>query len=168
MFLVRQIGLAILAVAAIAVFFILEPAEGEPPPSISVFARDASDYTDLVSDALDSFELNDLRADTAPKQQVVNGWVVRDLLSIIALEGAQNVDALAVLAEQNELLYAAATTQEQRDDRPAALLVIAVLAIALWGATTAVAQPEPMITATGAAEPQTEFEASDNEAGLPQ
>lgn len=146
MILIRQIGLAILAVAAVAVFFALQPAEGELPPTIPAFVPEASDYVDLVDQALEDFEANEDRADTAPQQQVVNGWVARDLMTIIALEGAQNINAQDVIAKQNELLYAAATTSEQRDNRPAALLVIAVLAIALWGATSVTSRPESLAT----------------------
>jgi hypothetical protein len=165
---IRQVGLAVLAVAAIAIFFALEPAEAEPPPIIPAFAPEASDYVDLVEGALADFESNDTRADTAPKQQVVNGWVTRDLLAIIALQGAQSITAQDVMARQNELLYAAATTSEQRDDRPAALLVIGVLAIVLWGITSVTPKPEalplplptpPDATTTPRPEPKTERDA---------
>lgn len=136
MILVRQIGLALLAAAAVAVFFVMEPEEGGLPPDLPTFAPEASDYADLVDQALSDFEANEARADSAPQQQVVAGWAAKDLLTILALEGAQNVEALDALTDQNDLIYRAATTREQRDDRPAALLVIGVLAIALWGATS--------------------------------
>ena len=74
----------------------------------------------------------------------MNGWVARDLMTIIALEGAQNINAQGVMAKQNEFLYAAPTTSEQRDDRPAALLTIGVLAIALWGTTSVPPKLEPL------------------------
>lgn len=136
MILVRQIGLALLAAAAVAVFFVMEPEEGDLPPDLPTFAPEASDYADLVDQALADFEANEARADSAPQQQVVAGWVAKDLLTVVALEGAQNVEALDTLTDQNDLIYRAATTREQRDDRPAALLVIGVLAISLWGATS--------------------------------
>lgn len=133
---VRRIGLVILAVAAVGVYFLLEPDDPDLPSSIPDLALGASDYADLVDQALADFEANEERADSAPQQQVVAGWVARDLLAVIALEGAQNVSALDVLAEQNEQIFAALTTPEQRDNRPAALLTLGVIAIALWGATS--------------------------------
>jgi hypothetical protein len=85
----------------------------------------------MVQEALSDFDANDARTEGAPQQQVVNGWVARDLLSIIALE-------------QNELVEAARTAHAEPDNRPAALLVIAVLAIALWGATSTPVRSEQL------------------------
>jgi hypothetical protein len=75
-------------------------------------------------------------------------------MTIIALEGAQSINAQDVMAQQNELLYAAATRSEQRDDRPAALLVIRVLAIALWGATSVPPKPGSVLVATPSSDSQ--------------
>jgi hypothetical protein len=51
---------------------------------------------------------NQDRAEGAPQQSVVNGWTARDLLEIIAKQG-----------------------EGSRDDRPAALLTLVVLGLAL-------------------------------------
>ena len=59
MILMRQIGLATLAVAAVAVFLALQPAEGELPPRIPAFVPEASDYVDLVDQPLEDFEANE-------------------------------------------------------------------------------------------------------------
>ena len=135
MIIVRQIGLGVLAIAAIAVFFALKPAEAEPAPSLPTFAPQAADYADLIESALAISELNSDNAETAPQQQVVNGWLANDLVEILAVENAQMVSQLDALSQQNVLAYEAATAPEQQDERPAALLVIVVLALVLWGAT---------------------------------
>ncbi len=101
---IRRIGAAILAVAAIIVFFALAPKGGVSAGDIAgVMAGDA---------------INQATADSAPKQTVVNGWTARDLLELIAKQGVA-----------------------AHDPRPAALLLIGVLALCLFLATTAVACP---------------------------
>lgn len=132
---VRQIGLVVLAVAAILVFFAMKPEEAFQPGVLPSTGAEASDYTDAIDEALATYELNDANADTAPKQQVVNGWVARDLLTVMAFENVQALNGLELLSLQNEIAYEAATAPEQHDERPALLLVIVVFAIALWGAT---------------------------------
>jgi hypothetical protein len=122
---VRRIGLGAIALAAIAVFFLLAP--DTPDNELAILLPD---YADIVSDALSDFDANNARAEGAPQQQVVNGWVARDLLSIIALE-------------QSELVDAARASQAEPDDRPAALLVLAIFGIAIWGVTSAPPVREP-------------------------
>lgn len=141
MLIVRRIGLGVLAITAIAVFFTLRPAEAEPVPSLPTFAPQAADYADLIDSAVAIYDLNNDNAESAPQQQVVNGWLANDLAKILALENAQIVSQLDALSQQNVLAYQAATAPEQQDDRPAALLVITVIAVALWGATTVSAPP---------------------------
>lgn len=145
---IRQIGLGILAVAAVAVFFVLKPAEAEPVPSLPTFAPQAADYTDLIESARAIYDLNNDNAETAPQQQVVNGWLANDLAEILATENAQMISQLDALSQQNVLAYQAATAPEQQDDRPAALLTIAVIAIALWGATAMPSSPVDAAVAT--------------------
>ena len=60
-------------------------------------------------------EVNQESADPAPKQTVVNGWTARDLLELIAKQGVAS-----------------------NDPRSAALLTLAVLALCLGIATSAV------------------------------
>jgi hypothetical protein len=136
MLLIRQIGLVVLAVVAIAVFFAMAPPEPEPVPQLPIFAPDAGDYTDLISSAVEINELNAERSETAPQQQVVNGWFANDLLQIIATENAQLISQMDTLAQQNAVAYEAATAPDQQDDRPIVLLIIVIMAIALWGATS--------------------------------
>lgn len=136
MLIVRRIGLAVLALVAVAVFFMLKPAEAEPAPSLPTLALGATDYGALVDTAGAIYDINNDNAESAPQQQVVNGWLGNDLMEIVAVENAQIVSQLDVLSRQNVLAYQAATVPAYQDDRPAALLVIAVLALALWGATT--------------------------------
>jgi hypothetical protein len=128
---VRQIGLGVLAVAAIAVFF------GMAPEVEDETAGEA--YIGLIELAESINEDNAARTESAPQQQVVNGWYANDLLNIIALEGAR-------------------TASQSSDDRSAALLLIGVLAIALWGATSvprsaqAASPPVPILSADTAVE----------------
>jgi hypothetical protein len=136
MLVVRRIGLAVLALAAVAVFFMLKPSEAEPFPSLPTLAPGATDYAALVDSAVTIYDINNGNAESAPQQQVVNGWLANDLMGIVAVENAQIVSQLDVLSRQNVLAYQAATVPAYQDDRPAALLVIAVLSLALWGATT--------------------------------
>ena len=129
--LARRVGLAVVATAAVAVWFVIAP---EPPDieggQINLSARK---YASLVAQALDDFEANEARADSAPQQQVVAGWVARDLLSIIALAQADMIESLGGLAEQNESVASAVAV---RDDRVPALLVLAVLAVCWMGITS--------------------------------
>jgi hypothetical protein len=105
----------------------------------------------LLHDALELaeefYDLNNDAAESAPQQQVVNGWYVNDLLNIIALETGR-------------------TATQSSDDRTAALLAIGVVAIALWGVTAPpagqasalqVPLPEPE---TNKANPAADFQSS--------
>ncbi|TQM63813.1 hypothetical protein [Humibacillus xanthopallidus] len=66
-----------------------------------------------ISSVLLDDSINQKAASGAPQQSVVNGWTARDLLTIIARQG------------------------EQRDDRPAALLTLLVLGMAMYVSTSA-------------------------------
>jgi hypothetical protein len=114
MLLVRRIGLAILAVAAIAVFFLMAPEVTSE--SLTGALNESIDFAEEI------YSANADRTENAPQQQVVNGWYANDLLNVIARAAAQS-------------------PAQSTDDRTAALLVIAVLAIALWGATSVGASP---------------------------
>jgi hypothetical protein len=89
---IRRVGACILAVAAIVVWFAMGPSN-------------EGDRSSDVSQALLTYDLNEARTEGAPQQTVVNGWVAKDLLAIIA--------------------------EDERDDRPAALLGLLVLGAAL-------------------------------------
>jgi hypothetical protein len=120
MILARRAGAALLAVVAIAVWFLMAPEEPKP-----VTVEGVADRSAAINSALSDYELNDLTASSAPQQQVVNGWIAKDLLTIIA-------------QQQND-----ATTRDQQsapvapsDDRIPALAVLLVLGLALALVTT--------------------------------
>jgi hypothetical protein len=121
----RRLGLGLLSVAAIVVFFVLEPDQTES----SSVSLTPTNYQALVDLAMSDYDANAALTESAPQQQVVNGWVTRDLLQIQAMQLA---DLLEVLTEENESGQVVAVT----DPRTPALLVIAILAIALVGATS--------------------------------
>lgn len=120
MMLVRRLGALILAAAAVAVWFVLEPEQT---------SGDTADYSSAISLAIEEYETNNAMADSAPQQEVVNGWVAKDLLEVIA--EAQN----ASLSPESA----------PRDDRIPAELLLVVLGVALLALTTprAEAVPEP-------------------------
>lgn len=97
-------GLIVLALLAIGVFMSSSP----------------RGYGSDISGSISVDELNEESAQGAPQQTVVNGWVARDLLEIIA--------------KQND--------ERSSDDRVPALLTIAVLA-GIWTVLTAPKHTEP-------------------------
>lgn len=109
---VRIMGFVVLAVAAVVVTLVMAPEPVEAP--------DTDRFDRLIDQALDDNRANDARTDTAPQQQVVNGWVARDLLTIMA-------------QQQTEQLATASTSAS--DERVPYLLLVAVLAIVWHGAT---------------------------------
>ena len=110
---IRQLGFAILAVLAIAVTFGLQPEEPEPV-STARFDRQ-------IQQALDDFDANESRTGGAPQQQVVNGWVNRDLLTIISRQLSASIEQAPVT---------------EPDPRGAYLLLILVLTVGWHGATS--------------------------------
>lgn len=125
---VRRVGLAVLALGALAIFFLMQP----DVPEEGSLNLSATNYQSLIDAAMADYNANDALTDSAPQQQVVNGWVARDLMQIQARQLADVLDALTQETESGQLV---ATT----DPRVPALLVIAVLAICLIGFT---AEPE--------------------------
>ena len=82
MTIVRQAGAIVLAAAAIAIWFLMEPAEVRAP---SVQTQESvADRSRDIADALLNYEANEALTQGAPQQTVVNGWVAKDLLTIIA------------------------------------------------------------------------------------
>lgn len=106
MVLVRNIGGVILGVVALVVFFAMAP-EGSFEDDVS---RDS-----VVDSVMSEDSLNSATTDSAPQQQVVNGWTSRDLLEIIAREQV---------------------APPEQDERPAALLLLGALGVALHLATS--------------------------------
>lgn len=127
---IRTLGFGAIAAAAVAVWLLMTP-----PPidrSARTIGLTTANYASLVEQALSDGDLNEARAESAPQQQVVNGWIARDLLSIIALAQADLLETMGGLTDQNETVVSAISA---RDDRIPALLGLAVLALC-WGGVT--------------------------------
>jgi hypothetical protein len=129
----RRWGLGILSLAALLVYFLLEPA----PPDEGSVNLSPTNYQSLINIAMSDYDANDALAESAPQQQVVNGWIARDLLQIQARAIADLLDALT---QENAAGQAVASV----DPRVPALLVIAVLAMSLIGVTA------PMVATSSA------------------
>ena len=121
---VRAAGYLVLAIAAVAVFIALKPVITTSVPTLP----SATTYESLISTALSDNSANDANADSAPKQQVVNGWVARDLLTIIAKEDADILKAQGAVVDATGALQ---TTPF--DERVPAILLIGVLALCWTG-----------------------------------
>lgn len=111
--LVRRVGAMVLAFAAVVVWFAMAPDE-------------SSDRSADIASALADYELNDARTQGAPQQQVVNGWVAKDLLIIIAEQQNESVTderlpALAVLVVLGLALHMATSTRPAEADGAASV-----------------------------------------------
>jgi hypothetical protein len=118
----RPLGFIALAILAVIVWFAMAPSVASAPPDVP----SAAQYERLISQALSDNEANEARTDSAPQQQVVNGWVARDLLSIIAKANADMLEATGA-ADTNVAPHA--------DGRVPTLLVIAIVVLAWDGLT---------------------------------
>ncbi len=127
---IRRVGLSLLAIAAVIVWFLMAPATAD---TVDNFDPTSKDYSNLVRTALDDYDANNALADSAPKQQVVNGWVTRDILTILAYQNLDLLDAVGALGDQNAAESASGLAV--RDDRIPALLLLAVLAVVWLGIT---------------------------------
>jgi hypothetical protein len=103
--LVRATGAVLLAGLAVVLWFVMAPEEMD-------------DSTAELAAALAEYEANQARADGAMQQQVVNGWVAKDLLAIVAEQANDSARA-----------------DRQAEDRLAAEAVVAVVALAFGIAT---------------------------------
>lgn len=81
---VRVVGFAVLALAALVVMVAMGP---------SVEDVDTSTFDRLVDQALSDAEANEARTQGAPQQQVVNGWTNRDLLTAISRQMSAEIEA---------------------------------------------------------------------------
>jgi len=116
----RVVALAVLVVGAVAIAVLTLTRK---PNEYSVSSSEA-----LIAAALSDYEANNDLADSAPQQQVVNGWVARDLLSIIARQNVSSINA------QTEL----ASLQSRTNQLLGGLLMVLVLlvgGVAVIGAT---------------------------------
>jgi hypothetical protein len=60
-------------------------------------------FSEEITTAIAGYDANNIYADSAPKQQVVNGWVAKDLLKVATEQNAQiieNQSALGDIAER--------------------------------------------------------------------
>lgn len=79
---VRIVGFAVLVAVGVGIYVGLAPSSTKGD----------------VSSALATAKVNELSADSAPQQQVVNGWAAKDLLAVVARQEPDNrVPALLLL-----------------------------------------------------------------------
>jgi hypothetical protein len=114
MSLVRRIGFGVLAGLAVVVWLTLGPSSARSVPA----------YEQAIAAANSSYETNNAAADSAPQQEVVNGWFSRDMQTIMA-------------KQNNELL------KEGTDRRIPALLLLGLLTFCLHGLTSSGRAPSP-------------------------
>jgi hypothetical protein len=103
---IRIAGFVLLAVGALVSYFMLKPSSPKDRSSEITAA--------IVSDAVNAKSSN-----SAPQQQVVNGWTARDLLEV-----------------QSNITNDAAKSASEGDKQIAVMLVYGVLAICWLGATS--------------------------------
>jgi hypothetical protein len=122
----RRIGAIVLAVAAVAVWFLMAPAKPKAP--VVHTQQSVSDQSAAISQALSDYEQNNALTQGAPQQAVVNGWAAKDLLTIIAKQQNEALTRPAVQAPLPPVM--------PEDDRVPALVGLLVLALALALATS--------------------------------
>jgi hypothetical protein len=103
--LARRVGAVVLALAAIVVWFAMAP----------------EDRSSDIDRALTEYSLNEARTQGAPQQEVVNGWVAKDLLTIIAeqqndVASDERVPALAGLLVLGAALYVFTAPRQLEDE----------------------------------------------------
>jgi len=128
----RPVALAVIAAIALAVGAFSIGAVVDEGGSSRTFES-------VISGAMDEYQLNNELAESAPQQQVVNGWIARDLLEVIAL---QNVE---VIENQDMKLSSQARTNSLLQGT-LVVLVLGVISIAILGIS--------MVARRGDGEPQ--------------
>ncbi len=118
----RRVGFVLLATAAVLITVFGAPAAPEPV--------DTSRFERQITLALEDYESNDALTEGAPQQTVVNGWIARDLLT--------------VMAQQTNALLGASQASAS-DPRIPRLLMLLVLAAALHALTARTAALPPPI-----------------------
>ncbi|WP_138732011.1 hypothetical protein [Modestobacter excelsi] len=126
MIVVRRAGALALVAAAIAVWLLMAP---DKPVMPEVQVQDSvTDRSSAISQALSDYELNENRAQGAPQQTVVNGWVTKDLLEILARQQNEALTRDAVSTPVTPIV--------PNDERIPALLGLLVLGAGLALLTT--------------------------------
>ncbi len=95
--------------------------------------------------AIAEYDANELGSDNVYQQQVVNGWVARDLLEILALQADDQAVAVSALntnieslLDAQQIVATAASATPPIDNRPRQLLALAVAALCWLGLWMAV------------------------------
>ncbi len=123
---IRRIGALVLALAAIVVWFTMAPEDVETPTVQT--QEQVRDRSSEISGALADYELNEARTAGAPQQAVVNGWVAKDLLTIIAEQQNEALTRPEVPAPLPPVV--------PDDERIPALIGLVVLSLALVASTS--------------------------------
>jgi hypothetical protein len=123
--LARKIGAVVLAIAAVAVWFAMAP--DQPATPVAQAQEEVRDRSSEIQRALSDYEANDALTQGAPQQAVVNGWIARDLLTVIA---EQQNDALT-----RTEVPTPASPVVPNDERIPALVALLVVGLALALAT---------------------------------
>lgn len=144
--LIRLVGFAVLALAALLVFFV------GAPSGVEIDAPQASTGARLAIDG--NHTLNNRSAQGAPQQSVVNGWTSNAYLELIS----EQLDEVTAHAH-------AAGLRSETDRRPAGLLLIGVLGMFFHLAT--VSLPAPSTAALTQGVPATATEAAPAEETAP-
>jgi hypothetical protein len=119
--LARRIGATVLALAAIAVWFLMAPIEPKVP--VVKVQQPVTDQSGAISQALSDYDQNNQLTTGAPQQQVVNGWAAKDLLTVIAKQQNEALTRPAVPAPLSPVT--------PNDNRIPALIALVVLGMAL-------------------------------------
>lgn len=159
--------LGLIACGAMAVVTALgDPPEMPTPaqPTTDAASMNVVDYSDLGDSVEADFQANELLSDSAPQQQVVASWAIKDLARLLVSQSGEASkvletinDNVGALLEAQRAVVTAAATVPPTDDRMLRTIMWAVIALCwlgMWSAVGAnrhgVAVPT---TAPGTADP---------------
>ena len=156
LFVMRHVGFAVIGLLAILLFVQNEPdgarhaAEGAEQATLEGFESD-------ISSALSEASLNEISADSAPQQSVVNGWVARDLLEVLGRQNRELLSGVEVLsANQVAADGRAQDATELSSDgsrQIAVMVLLGVLALCWHGATAQLRWPQRAAEVQGSTSP---------------
>ncbi len=125
---VRIAGFALLALLALNNFYAWTP-DNDSGGAVDSTEFDSATYSELLSAAAADNEVNADNTDSAPQQQVANGWYTNDLLNTMTLHNIEALDTIT--ANQTAQVDLASDSGH----RIATLLLLGVLAVVWHGAT---------------------------------
>ncbi len=140
------LGMVAIGVAA-GMVALADAPEGSAAPEVrtSPAPYERVSRVDAIRAAIAASEANELTSDNVYQQQVVNGWVARDLLEVLALQADDQVVAVSALntnveslLDAQQVVAKAASETPPIDDRPRQLLALAVAALCWLGLWMAV------------------------------